>query len=288
MKNAVNAGVVSSNKISNSLDGSQVKKEDVAEEFEDWVGKDLAKSSNISSRQKSLNELKNRLQQAREKNNNPEKVSNDNLYRESEKAKLPNETNNLNIQENMSKSSTLVNKPQIRQEQNNENIAKENTRSDSDRDRFDNANLGRGSENSGNSSNNSNRNFMSFSQQQSLYNAESAKKQAEMESSNQLNNNLSEANKTNQMSKQTNIMNSKLVSLQQGQQQNQGANTNSPTAFTGKMTADANSQQARIDRDQSLNSSQTSSIVLERQNSAKAVHAPTNMESTLKKSNKEI
>ncbi|MBR0518759.1 HD-GYP domain-containing protein, partial [bacterium] len=109
-----------------------------------------------------------------------------------------------------------------------------------------------------------------------------------MESSNQSNNNLSDVNKTNQMTKQTDIMNSKLASLQQSQQQNQGANTNSPTAFTtGKMTAETNSQQARIDRDQSLNSSQTSSVVLERQNSAKAVHAPTNMESTLKKSNKE-
>ncbi len=286
VKNAVNAGVVSSNKMSNNVEDSQIKKEDLAEEFEDWVGKDLAKSSNISGRQKSLNELKNRLQQAGERNNNSEKVSNDNLYRESEKAKLPNETNNLNIQENMSKASTLVNKPQIRQEQNNENIAKENTRSDSERDRFDNANLGRGSENSGNSSNNSNRNFMTFSQQQSLYNAESAKKQAEMESSNQSNNNLSDVNKTNQMSKQTNVMNSKLASLQQAQQ-NQGANTNSSATFTGKMTAEANLQQARIDRDQALNSSQTSSVVLERQNSAKAVHAPTNMESTLKKSNKE-
>ena len=138
----------------------------------------------------------------------------------------------------------------------------------------------------GNSSNNSNRNFMSFSQQQSLYNAESAKHQADTNSTTQQNS-QSELNKTNQMSKQTNVMTSSNLSSTQQGQMGQGTNTNSSLMFAGKMTPEPNSQQARIDRDQALNSSQTSSVVLERQNSAKIAHAPTSMEATLKKSNKE-
>ena len=276
------AGLIQGN-IRKSSISSENQKADLADEFESWVSKDLASSSSApSSKSKALRALRSRM--FAKKAEKAEKA----ISREAEEKSEALKTRHEAISERSADAREIANQKaaaenaaklneQVREAAKREEKYEESRRGDEERSSERDYAAGFSRKDNGRQSS------LSFSQQQKNNNeAYQQNRQQTLASEGEAKAQMLQ-NKSEQTAPkpQTNAQNQAQA---QGQPQ-----TNQQAANLQKGgAAQSNSQYSGILRDETLHQSQNSSFVKAKQEIVAAFHAPTSMESTLKKSNKEI